>query len=423
MEHPVTEMVTGLDLVEWQLRVASGEPLPRPQADFLQPRGHAFEARIYAEDPEANFMPCTGRIHALKLPESFSENSGEIRVETGVRAGDEVSVFYDPMIAKLVVWSPDRASALAKLRQSLAEYRITGLKTNVDYLRRLAGHPKFAAGDVYTDFIADYSGELVKPKVEDQKTATMIKALAALAMLQRERSAGQKMSSSSNDDLHSPFSRGSEAHYLSGSRAPRRLTLVDQEEKEGNSTEKKNFTFEVDISLLGPSRYSLSVGGGGGDWSHLELTLEEYDPESGLMVVTEAEEGVRRRFTVLASASESSVFTKQYGVLSYEQVLPKWLEAEEGSSSGGGGDSGFDGRTISSPMPAVVEKILVEAGSVVRSGDTIAILTAMKMEHVIRASFGGDDSKDATTRTIEQVFFKAGDSVAKGAKLVQFTEV
>lgn len=160
VEHPVSEMITGTDLVEWQLRVASGEPLPLKQSE-IHLKGHAFEARIYAEEPKNNFLPGAGPLLYLTTPRA----SSDVRIETGVAQGDEVSVHYDPMIAKLVVWSSDRLSALRKLRSCLSEYNIVGLNTNVDFLMQLSSHPQFVTGDVHTDFIDQHHGELFPVKL------------------------------------------------------------------------------------------------------------------------------------------------------------------------------------------------------------------------------------------------------------------
>ena len=147
VEHPVTETVTGLDLVEWQLRVAAGEPLPLRQKD-LAPSGHAIEARLYAEDPRRDFLPQTGTIYGLRFPPS------EIaRVDTGVRQGDSVTPYYDPMIAKIIAWGEDRPAAISRLRRALAETAVLGLRTNLGFLARLMAEPDFVAGAVDTGFI------------------------------------------------------------------------------------------------------------------------------------------------------------------------------------------------------------------------------------------------------------------------------
>ena len=148
VEHPVTEMITGLDLVEWQLRVAGARRLPLTQ-ERLTRRGHAFEARVYAEDPQRDFLPAIGRLTHLNAP----AQGPQVRIDTGVRAGDEISVYYDPMIAKLIVWDEDRPSALRRLRHALAQYEIAGLTTNIGFLAEIASHPSFAASEIDTGFI------------------------------------------------------------------------------------------------------------------------------------------------------------------------------------------------------------------------------------------------------------------------------
>merc|ERR1711983_761222 len=165
VEHPVTEMITGVDLVEWQLNAAAGQVLHVKQED-INLRGWSFEARIYAEDPNNSFMPGAGPLDYLATPEAGED----VRIETGVRQGDQVSVHYDPMIAKLVVWGPDRQSALDKLHSCLAEYNIDGLANNVNFLMDLAAHPEFVKGNVDTDFIPRHYDELFpKRELKDQQ--------------------------------------------------------------------------------------------------------------------------------------------------------------------------------------------------------------------------------------------------------------
>ncbi|KAB7500186.1 Methylcrotonoyl-CoA carboxylase subunit alpha, mitochondrial, partial [Armadillidium nasatum] len=159
VEHPVTEMITGTDLVEWQIRVASGERLPMTQED-LSVNGHSFEGRIYAENPENNFLPGAGVLKRMAVPTL----QPHIRIETGVREADEVSVHYDPMIAKLVVWGKDRQSALTRLAAALNEFNVVGLNTNVEFLKTLSRHTKFEEGDVHTDFIPQHYEDLFPVK-------------------------------------------------------------------------------------------------------------------------------------------------------------------------------------------------------------------------------------------------------------------
>src|SRR6202790_5380336 len=147
VEHPVTEMITGLDLVEWQLRVAAGEALPLAQDQVIE-RGHAFEVRLYAEDPARDFLPATGRLAHFRFP----ARTRHVRVDSGVRSGDEIAILYDPILAKLIVWDRDRESARQRLVNALGQVELVGLANNVEFLQALARHPAFAAGDVDTGF-------------------------------------------------------------------------------------------------------------------------------------------------------------------------------------------------------------------------------------------------------------------------------
>jgi 3-methylcrotonyl-CoA carboxylase alpha subunit len=173
VEHPVTELVTGLDLVEWQLRVAAGEPLPLAQ-DALELYGHAIEARIYAEDPSRDFLPSIGRIAHLRMPPA----SAHVRIDSGIRAGDEISQYYDPMIAKLVAWGEDRGEALRQLRAALAECQVAGVATNIAFLQRLVAHEAFASGHIDTGLIARYRQDLLPPP---RPPSAEVLALAAVA--------------------------------------------------------------------------------------------------------------------------------------------------------------------------------------------------------------------------------------------------
>ncbi|KAK2090774.1 Methylcrotonoyl-CoA carboxylase subunit alpha, mitochondrial, partial [Saguinus oedipus] len=226
VEHPVTEMITGTDLVEWQLRIRSllgtgsqqlkwkpileengqaktsqaGEKIPLSQEE-IPLQGHAFEARIYAEDPSHNFLPGTGPLVHLSTPPADPCT----RIETGVRQGDEVSVHYDPMIAKLVVWAADRQAALTKLRYSLRQYHIVGLHTNINFLLNLSGHPEFEAGNVHTDFIPQHHKELLPSQKAAAKESL---CQAALGLILKEKAMTDTFTLQSHDQF-SPFSSSS----------------------------------------------------------------------------------------------------------------------------------------------------------------------------------------------------------------------
>jgi len=197
VEHPVTEMISGQDLVEWQLRVAAGEPLPYSQAQ-LKINGHAFEARIYAEDPEHDFLPATGVLRSLQGP---NENI-HVRIDTGVVEGDEVSIYYDPMIAKLVVWDIDRDRALQRLTDALSHYRISGLTTNIGFLYNLATSLSFQNGDVDTGYIEEHELEIFRRRDADINYAV---PLAAAAIIKRRIEQGleaARLSTEPNSPWH-----------------------------------------------------------------------------------------------------------------------------------------------------------------------------------------------------------------------------
>jgi 3-methylcrotonyl-CoA carboxylase alpha subunit len=191
VEHPVTEMISGQDLVEWQLRVANGEPLPCTQ-DQLTLKGHAFEARIYAEDPEHDFLPSTGQLTELRSP----LETNNVRIDSGVVEGDEVSVFYDPMIAKLVVWDLDRERALQHLTRALSDYKISGVTTNIPFLYNLASSQAFRNGDVNTGFIEEHDDEIFHRRQEDLDYAA---PLAAQAILTAREESAQDLAEQSNE--------------------------------------------------------------------------------------------------------------------------------------------------------------------------------------------------------------------------------
>ena len=191
VEHPVTEMITGEDLVEWQLRVAWGEPLPKRQ-EALRIGGHALEARIYAEDPAKGFLPATGRIVHLGLPPA----SRHVRIDTGVAAGDEISPHYDPMIAKLIVWDRDRPAALARMRAALEAFQVVGLTTNVAFLGRLVTSKAFAAADLDTGLIERSKSELFPPRAP---ASDEVLALATLAELLRHDREARSHAAASGD--------------------------------------------------------------------------------------------------------------------------------------------------------------------------------------------------------------------------------
>jgi 3-methylcrotonyl-CoA carboxylase alpha subunit len=322
VEHPVTEAVTGVDLVEWQLRVASGEKLWVGQED-LRLSGHAFEARLYAEDVPRGFLPATGRLAHLRFPDG-------IRADSGVRAGDAISPFYDPMIAKIVMEGPTREAALSRLRAALAGTEVAGSVTNLAFLRRLAGHAGFAAGDVDTGLI----GRDLDALAHDPPPGTRVTALAALGALGLHEAAGP----AEGFHLWTPLVRT--ARMARGGEAV-----------EARVTECGGGVFEVQVGEVA---------------HHVERT------GTGWRIG-----GERVPARVVVHGAGVSVFWED----GFHFDLPDPLAR--------GGAAGPASGVVEAPMPGLVKAVFARAGEAVVAGQRLAILEAMKMEHTLTAARDG----------------------------------
>ncbi len=365
VEHPVTEAVTGLDLVEWQLRVAAGEALPLCQRDLSQ-RGHAIETRLYAEDPERGFLPQTGTLHRLRLP-----GSEVARVDTGVRQGDAVTPFYDPMIAKIIVWGEDREAALARLRRALAETAVLGVTTNRDFLVRLAAHPEFAAAAIDTGFVERHHAELVPPR---RPAPEAVLAAAALSRLIAREAAAKETAARSGDPF-SPWAR-IDGWRLSG-RGHQHVMFRD-------GTDERTVTATVQAGdwMLRIGERSLAASG-------------EHRSDGILSVMLD---GVRRNITVLEHDLDTAVFIDDRS----------WRFVEIDPLAPSAGEDPTAGR-LTAPMPGRVTQLMIEPGSHVRRGEPLMIIEAMKMEHTVTAPADG---------IVEAVRFAVGDPVEEGVELI-----
>jgi 3-methylcrotonyl-CoA carboxylase alpha subunit len=332
VEHPVTEMITGVDLVEWQLRVASGEKLPKAQ-DEIALAGHAFEARIYAEDAARGFLPATGTLQHLKFPDADSETT---RVETGVRQGDAVSPFYDPMIAKLVVHANDRGGALDKLRRALEQTEVAGSTVNTGFLAALAGDPDFAAGDVDTGLIGRKQDALVAVPAPSPR----IKALAALA-------ASGAIDHEAGDDPWSAL-----AGYTHFQPLERQISIGHGETP-------------VTAVIAGQpgNRFSVRIDG----------NIQVFGGN------------MEMRPRLARWPGHVTVFD---GAVAHVFSAPDPLEAV--SDDAAGGDS------LRAPMPGLVKLVRVETGQSVTRGQALLVLEAMKMEHTISAPHDGEIAEIVT---------------------------
>ncbi|MGN0934786.1 acetyl/propionyl/methylcrotonyl-CoA carboxylase subunit alpha [Falsigemmobacter intermedius] len=346
VEHPVTEAITGVDLVEWQLRVAAGEPLPARQED-LTITGHAFEARLYAEDVPAGFLPATGRLDHLRFPPG-------IRADSGVREGDSISPWYDPMIAKIITHGATRDIALRKLSAALAATEVAGSVTNLGFLAALAAHEGFGRGEVDTGLIERDLNRLrhqAEPQPEDL-------ALAALAAA---------------DLLH-------EAAPLTGFALwePLRQSVL----LEGPSGVQR-----VGLSLSGPDRAEIDTGSG--------VLICERRSQGWWINGRPAGQRVVRRGRVV----------DVFGRGAFRFTLPDPLDRAIAAGAGG--------NVTLSPMPGLVKAVFVHPGQKVAQGDRLAVLEAMKMEHVLTAGRDGE---------IAEVLIEAGAQVEAGAALITLAE-
>ena len=373
VEHPVTEMITGQDLVEWQIRVASGEPLPLAQ-DELVIRGHAFEARIYAEDPDNDFLPASGALGYLQPP----RESSHVRVDTGVLQGDEVSVHYDPMIAKLVTWDENRERALARMARALSGYRISGPATNLSFLYNLVTSEPFHAGAVDTHFIENHHDLLFHDTVGDRVEDLPLASLYLLLRMEQESTAR-----AGESDAWSPWNASTAWRLNAPARHTGAIVLngtaYDVPVEEVGSGSRRRFR------ITAAGRTVLASG-------HLE----------GAELYADID-GHRQTITVVRDGEVFTLFS-QRGSMQFSLAQPDYGEAETRSA----------GSLFSAPMHGSVVKLLVQAGAAVAEGQPLLILEAMKMEHTICAPTGG---------VVDAFHVAAGDQVAGGDQLLDFSAV
>ncbi|MCJ8271507.1 MAG: 3-methylcrotonyl-CoA carboxylase, partial [Psychrosphaera sp.] len=369
VEHPVTEMITGQDLVKWQLMVAFGMPLPLAQKDVTV-EGHAFEVRIYAEDPDNEFLPATGKLNYLRQP----EQNRHVRVATGVRENDEVSTFYDPMIAKLIVWDENRDRALQRMLRALDDYRISGLKTNLSFLTSLLEHQAFADIELETCFIEKHHDSLFSADRDEDTQAT---ALAALFLMLKSTAQSHDLADYSQDKT-SPW------HQFGGWRMnmvqTHQLTLTDSNDKSHNVVvRQQDDTFSIVIDGQTIKAQGKLVD------DHLVAKLNDHNVN------------VR----IAHHDDLITVFNKQ-NTTELRHVTAKAIETEDHLEEG----------SLTAPMNGTIVAVLCKAGDTVLQDQSLVIMEAMKMEYTIKATADG---------TINEVFYSEGDLVADSALLIDFS--
>ena len=363
VEHPVTEMITGLDLVEWQLRVAAGEALPLAQ-DKVSLSGHAIEARIYAEDPRRDFLPSTGRIAHLAFPAEGSD----VRVDAGVEAGGEITPWFDPMIAKLIVRGRDRAEALARLRSALAATEIAGPANNVEFLGRLAACKPFAAAELDTGLIERQREELL---FKGEAPGRILAAAAFAELAAEEREAHRRAAVSG--DPQSPW------HRVDGWRLNQE-SHHDFHFVDGETEHVVRIAFRDD---------GLSATIGGRDYA---LAGEVLDGVRLRMRLDGESYGAR----AVRAGSDWHVFCD--GASRRLALRPELASPDEDTRLG----------SLAAPMPGRVVQVLVKTGARVSKGEPLLVLEAMKMEHTITAPADG---------VVKAIHYGPGDQVLEGAEL------
>ena len=374
VEHPVTEMITGFDLVEWQLRVAAGEPLPATQ-ESLRIHGHAIEARVYAENPDTGFLPSIGTLSHLSLPPhvAFQRNaSGKagdepaaVRIDGSVRQGDTITPHYDPMIAKLIVWGADRDQARARMVQALAQTRVVGVQTNVAFLARLMQDSAFAAADLDTGLIERQRETLLPTPTPASDT---VLALAVAAVLAREAELV----------VSDPWAIPD--NWRSGSVSARSFQFDDHGQVRTVSLLRRRASLALD---LGQGEQAFA-------WSTADSALR--------VQVGEA----RASGTVIAQpGQEQDRLTIFVGTAAHLLILQDPLAVASHVETEGG--------RLTAPMPGKVIAVSVKEGDVVEQGQPLLVMEAMKMEHTIGAPSAG---------TVREVFYSVGEQVQEGAQLI-----
>ncbi|KAL6564386.1 hypothetical protein OROMI_015836 [Orobanche minor] len=375
VEHPVTEMIVGQDLVEWQIRVANGEPLPISQSE-VPLSGHAFESRIYAENVPKGFLPATGILHHYRPVQV----SSEVRVETGVEQGDTVSMHYDPMIAKLVVWGEDRTSALIKMKDCLSKFQVAGVPTNIDFLMKLANHDAFGNGEVETHFIELHRDDLfIDPNnqlstQQEYNAAIDGAAIAAACVCEKENKAVRENVYGNLFVWYAnpPFRVNQCAKHIM------ELEWEDEPSKGGLKLPP------VHVTYLPKGKYLIEMGGS--SFSDLELKVvhlgdHDFRVEHGgvSMIVSVSvyqEDHIEHIHIWYGSSHHHFKQRKGLDLANIDESHHKPV-AEASSHPPG---------TILAPMAGLVVKVLVKDGAKVVESQPLLVLEAMKMEHVVKAT-------------------------------------
>ncbi len=370
VEHPVTEMVTGLDLVEWQLLVADGQDLPLTQSE-IQSRGNAIEARIYAEDSYNHFLPATGTIKSIMLP-----NDDNFRLDTGVQVGDSISIYFDPMLAKMIVHAQTRSQAIQAMQHALSQYHIVGVTTNLPFLRLILQNSAFQSGKVHTQFIESNLQTLI-PKPRPVSAKDILFASLVL-LIEREKNSEVK----ALDEPNSPWNFGNA--WRVNLPFEETVTLHYQLEK-------------IDIQVQHPQHKDKPL--------HLNCATYQIDEQ-----VTGLIEG-KTIHAIYASHQESVAYYSDENIIEIFHDGQAYIFKKDQFTINTL-TSNFDlNHTLLAPMPGIISKIWVKSGEKVNAGTKLVALEAMKMEHTLSAPTDG---------LIKSIHYKIGDQVEEGCELIDF---
>ena len=362
VEHPVTEMITGLDLVKLQIEIAAGKPLSLKQED-LNSKGHAIEVRLYAEDPDNDFLPSTGVIHDWNPPEAIEG----LRIDAGIESQMEVGIYYDPLLAKVIAHGVDRETALGKLSYALRKLSVQGIKTNRDFLIRLLEHAEFRDGRFDTGFIGKHVGQLIAQT--DPALDLACAGAAALYLHQIRRAVAEVLPRIPAGYRNNPY-RDPSVKLLVGDRP-----------------------FDVSYRSTGGDAYTVSIGD-----AQLQVRMVSFEPGDIRLEI----DGVQRHFRV--TEADDKLFLHSWAGSRTVTRLPRYPQQHAAS----------DHETANASMPGQVLKILVQEGQQVSTGDPLIILEAMKMEQTIRAAMEG---------VVTGVLVKMGQVVSPGDVLVEIAAI
>lgn len=391
VEHPISEMITQQDFVEWQLRIASGQKLPLTQ-DQLKIKGHAIECRVYSEDPNKNFLPGSGKITYLKEPNNIDSKESskidkDVRVETGIRQGDEVSIFYDPMISKLVVYAENRDLAIQKTIKALEDYKISGLPNNLEFINRILNHPQYKKWDFDTNFIQKFKHDLIPNEhINKLEKIDMLEAVIAKQFTNRTKT--KKIYSFNKTNSVGPWSseNGFRVNY-----SKRTVFTIQQDNKESAIT----------LEYLPNNHYNLFVND---EIAYSNFTANLVN-ENNLVINLPHESIVKTHFT-LENNGNKVILLKGNG----SQTIVTFKEEDFGIVE----DTNFgDKSIIKAPMSSTVSKVFVQEGQEVVKGQSLVAIEAMKMEHVMKAT------QDGVIKTIR---CKIDQFIEEGQVLIEFNK-